>query len=114
MLIGIYKNWPKYVRLGGALFMDEFNNMEKALMEENEDIIDKLGLLEWEDKNIKLTHVVCCLVDFTISISFCFQVSHFLLRGTWHCQCNILLSQSCKGQWCSSNSLWVMVIGAPI
>lgn len=34
--------------------MDEFNNMEKTLMEENEDVIDKLGLLEWEDKNIKL------------------------------------------------------------
>ncbi len=54
MLISIYKNWPKYVHIGGALFMDEFNNMEKALMEENEDVIDKLGLLEWEDKNIKL------------------------------------------------------------
>jgi hypothetical protein len=34
--------------------MDEFNNMENALMEENEDVIDKFGLLEWEDKNIKL------------------------------------------------------------
>ncbi len=34
--------------------MDEFKNMEKALMEENEDVIDKLGLFEWEDKNIKL------------------------------------------------------------
>jgi hypothetical protein len=41
-------------RIGGALSMDEFNNMEKALMEDNEDVIDKLGLLEWEDKNIKL------------------------------------------------------------
>ncbi len=54
MLIGIYKNWSKYVRIGGALSMDEFNNMEKALIEENENVIDKLGLLEWEDKNIRL------------------------------------------------------------
>jgi hypothetical protein len=54
MLISIYKNWPKYVHIGGALSMDEFKNMEKALMEENEDVIDKLGLFEWEDKNIKL------------------------------------------------------------
>jgi hypothetical protein len=33
--------------------MDEFNDMEKVLMEENEDAIGKLGLLELEDNNIK-------------------------------------------------------------
>jgi hypothetical protein len=33
--------------------MDEFNDMEKVLMKENEDAIGKLGLLELKDNNIK-------------------------------------------------------------
>ncbi len=52
--------------------MDEFNDMEKVLMEENEDAIGKLGLLELKDNNIKrqVCYLMSCLF-FTNSTSLC-------------------------------------------
>ncbi len=43
----------KDVCFGNALFMDEFNDMEKVWMEDKEDAISKLGLLELKDNNVK-------------------------------------------------------------
>ncbi len=46
MLINIYKDWPNDVRVESLTSMGQFMDMEEALMEENEDLIDKVGLLE--------------------------------------------------------------------
>jgi hypothetical protein len=46
MLINIYKDWPNDVCVESLTSMGQFMDMEEALMEENEDLIDKVGLLE--------------------------------------------------------------------
>lgn len=52
----MYKHLQKLAKdvcFGNALFMDEFNDMEKVWMENNEDAIGKHGLLELKDNNVK-------------------------------------------------------------
>jgi len=46
MLITIYKDWPNENHVESLTSMGQFMDMEEALMEENEDFIDKVGLLE--------------------------------------------------------------------
>jgi hypothetical protein len=48
MLMNIYKNWLNDVLVGALASMGRFMEMEKALMEENKDLIEKVGLLEME------------------------------------------------------------------
>jgi hypothetical protein len=51
MLISIYKNWPNDVHVEDMASMKQFMDMEEALMEENEDVIEQIGLLELEENN---------------------------------------------------------------
>ncbi len=46
MLITIYKDWSDENHVESLTSMGQFMDMEEALMEENEDLIDKVGLLE--------------------------------------------------------------------
>ncbi len=46
MLITIYKDWPDENHVESLTSMGQFMDMEEALMEKNEDLIDKVGLLE--------------------------------------------------------------------
>jgi len=48
MLINIYKNWLDDARVGTLASMGQCMEMEETLMEENEDLIEKVGLLEME------------------------------------------------------------------
>jgi hypothetical protein len=45
ILINIYKNWPDDACVGALASMGQFMQMEEALMEENEDLIEKVGLI---------------------------------------------------------------------
>jgi hypothetical protein len=44
MLISIYKTWSNDARVEGLASMKQFMDMEKAFMEENESLIDQVGL----------------------------------------------------------------------
>jgi len=44
MLINTYKNWPDDACVEGLASMKQFMDMEEALMEENESLIDQVGL----------------------------------------------------------------------
>jgi hypothetical protein len=54
MLINIYKNWSNDVRVEGLASMKQFMDMEEAFMEENESLIDQLGLLNIEENGNRL------------------------------------------------------------
>jgi hypothetical protein len=54
MLINIYKNWPKNGRVGGSLSMQKFMEMEETLMDNNEEVIESLGLLEVDENQNKV------------------------------------------------------------
>jgi hypothetical protein len=47
MLINIYKNWPNDVHVESLTSWGKMD-MEEALMEKNENLINKVGLLEIE------------------------------------------------------------------
>ncbi len=51
MLISIYKNWPNDACVEDMASMKQFIDMEEALMKENEDVIEQIGLLELEESN---------------------------------------------------------------
>jgi hypothetical protein len=51
VLICIYKNWPNDACVEDMASMKQFMDMEEALMEENEDVIEQIGLLELEESN---------------------------------------------------------------
>jgi hypothetical protein len=44
MLINIYKDWSDDVHVESLTSMGQFMDMEEALMEESDDLIDKVGL----------------------------------------------------------------------
>jgi hypothetical protein len=48
MLVNIYKIWLDDVHFGALASMGQFMEIEDALMEENTDLIEKVGLLEME------------------------------------------------------------------
>jgi hypothetical protein len=54
MFISIYKNWPENVRVGGSLSMQKFMEMEETLMDNNEEVIESLGLLEVDENQNKV------------------------------------------------------------
>lgn len=49
MFINIYKNWLNDALVGGLGSMTQFMEIEKDLMEENEDLINKIGLLKLKE-----------------------------------------------------------------
>ncbi len=51
MLICIYKNSPNDARVEDMASMKHFMNMEEALMEENEDVVEQIGLFKLEESN---------------------------------------------------------------
>ncbi len=51
MLINIYKNWSNDVHVGDAPSIKKFMEMEKTLMNENDDVITSLGLWSWTKEN---------------------------------------------------------------
>ncbi len=52
MLINIYKNWPNDANVGGSpQSMEKFMEMEKTLMDENEDVIASFKLLDMDESN---------------------------------------------------------------
>jgi hypothetical protein len=51
MLINIYKKWPNDASVGGSSSMDKFMEMEKTLMNENEEVITSLGVLDIDEGN---------------------------------------------------------------
>jgi hypothetical protein len=50
----IYNNWLDDARVPSVASMKWFTEMEEALINENEDVIIKLGLLKLEDNCVKL------------------------------------------------------------
>jgi hypothetical protein len=54
MLISIYKNWSNDARVGGSPSIEKFMEMEKILMDENEDVIVSLMLLELDEANTRV------------------------------------------------------------
>jgi hypothetical protein len=53
MLINIYKNQSDDARVEGLSSMKQFMDMEEALIEENEGLIDQVGLLDIEENDTK-------------------------------------------------------------
>jgi hypothetical protein len=51
MLISIYKIWLDDAWVWGLASMGQFMEMEEALMKENEELIDKLGLLKLDESS---------------------------------------------------------------
>jgi len=54
MFINIYKNWLNDVQVGAFALMGQFMEMEEALMENNEELIDKLELLGFDESGNRL------------------------------------------------------------
>jgi hypothetical protein len=54
MFIKILKNWLNDALVGGLGSMTQFMEIEKDLMEENEDLINKIGLLKLKGNGNKL------------------------------------------------------------
>jgi hypothetical protein len=54
MFINTYKNWLNDVQVGGFALMGQFMEMEEALMEKNEELIDKLELLGFDESGNRL------------------------------------------------------------
>ncbi len=54
MLINTYKNQPDDACVEGLASMKQFMDMEEALMEENESLIDQVGLLNIEENDNRL------------------------------------------------------------
>jgi hypothetical protein len=51
MFINIYKNWLNDVHVNTLESMKRFMEMKKTLVDESEDVIDKIGLLELEEND---------------------------------------------------------------
>jgi hypothetical protein len=51
MLISIYKNWLDDAWVGSLASMVQFMEMEEAVMKENEELTDKLGLLKLDENS---------------------------------------------------------------
>jgi hypothetical protein len=51
MFINIYKNWLNDVHVNTLESMKRFMEMKKTLVDESEDVIDKIGLLESEEND---------------------------------------------------------------
>jgi hypothetical protein len=54
MLISIYKNWLNDAHVCILGFMNQFMKMEEALLNKNEDVIDKIGLFKLKECNNRL------------------------------------------------------------
>ncbi len=54
MLINIYKNWLNDVHVNTLESMKQFIEMKESSMDENEDVIDKIGFFELEENGNKL------------------------------------------------------------
>jgi hypothetical protein len=54
ILISIYKTWSNDARVEGSTSMKQFMDMEEAFMEENESLIDQVGLLDIEENGNRL------------------------------------------------------------
>ncbi len=53
MLVNIYKDWLDDAHVG-TMSMKNFMKIEGMLMQENDDDMDKIGLLEVDDNIVKL------------------------------------------------------------
>jgi hypothetical protein len=53
MLINIYKNSSNDAHVEEMTSMKQFTDMEQTLMEENEDVIEQIGLLKLEEINTR-------------------------------------------------------------
>ncbi len=49
VLTKIYKNWPNDAHVGGFSSMDKFMEMEKTLMDENEEVIACFRILDIDE-----------------------------------------------------------------
>lgn len=54
MLISIYKTWSNDARVEGLVSMKQLMDMEEAFMEENENLIDQVGLLDIKENGNRL------------------------------------------------------------
>jgi hypothetical protein len=61
----MYKNWSNDACVGMLGSMKQFMKMKKTLMDKNEDVIEKIGLLEHEESDNKLYAIflVFCIVS---------------------------------------------------
>ncbi len=64
MLINIYKNWLNDVHDSTLESMKQFMEMKEALMDENEDVIDKIGLLELVENGNRLYAIFFIFLHF--------------------------------------------------
>ncbi len=51
MFINMYKNWLDHTHIGGSPLMENFMEMEKTSMDENEDVIASLQFLELDENS---------------------------------------------------------------
>jgi hypothetical protein len=56
----IYNNWPNDVCVKGWASTGQFMDTKEALMRENEDLIDKVKVLEIEEINDQLKIIIIC------------------------------------------------------
>ncbi len=65
MFINIYKNQPNDARVEEQTFMKQFMDMEEALMEENEDVFEQIGLFKLEENNkrFQVKFVIYCILS---------------------------------------------------
>ncbi len=72
MLISIYRNQPNDAHVEDMASMKQFMYMEEALMEENENVIEQIGLLELEESNnrLQVKFVIYCIMPIS---SFCVE-----------------------------------------
>ncbi len=72
MFLKIYKDWPNDAHVGSfPSSMENFKEMEKALMDENEDAIASHRLLDMDENNYR---VYVNFVSFIFQVFFSLQV----------------------------------------
>jgi hypothetical protein len=72
MILNIHKDWPDDAHVGNfSSSMEEFKEMEKALMDDNEDVITSLRLLNMDENNYR---VYVNFVSFIFQVFFSLQV----------------------------------------
>jgi len=82
MVTNICNNWLDDVHVSTLESMNHFMEMKETLMDENEDVIDKIGLCELEENGNRLHAIFLIFLHF---VNFLF----FLLSIIFSLSCNV-------------------------
>ncbi len=92
MLINIYKNCLNDVHVSTLEFMKQFMEMKEVIMDENENVIDKIELLELEENGNRLYAIFYFILHF---VNFLF----FLLSIIFSLNCSVKILIVCCRYW---------------